>query len=92
MVEIDMALGTSTKEDRRNRSTNNLDNSSRDFAAIKSRGNPKLLTTRKGKLYDGNYAILNELPSLRTFLKELWQNHAENNVTKRTSSRVKKGK
>jgi hypothetical protein len=79
-----MALGTSTKEDRKKRSANNIEYLSRDFTAMKSIENPKLLTTRKRKPYDGNYAKLNELPSLWTFLKELGQNHAENNVTERT--------
>jgi hypothetical protein len=90
MAEIDKALGTRTKEDRREMSANNIEYLSRDFTAMKSLKNPKLLTTRKGKLYDGNYALLNELPSLWTFLKELWQSHAENNSNERTSSKVKK--
>ena len=57
---------------------------------MKSIENPKLLTTRKGKPYDGNYAMKNELPSLWTFLKKLWQSHAKKNVTKRMSSKLRK--
>jgi hypothetical protein len=36
--------------------------------------------------------MLNELPSLWTFLKELWQNHAEKNVTKQILSKLTKEK
>jgi hypothetical protein len=82
MAEIDMALGTRAKEDRKKRSANNIEYLSRDSTAMKSIENPKLLTTRKGKPYDRNYAMINELPSLWTFLKKLWQGHAEKKMSR----------
>jgi hypothetical protein len=90
MAEIVMALGTSTKENRRKISAINIEYFSRDFTTMKSVETPKSLATKKGKPYDGNYAMLNELPSLWTFLKELWQSHTEKNVTKRISSKLRK--
>ena len=47
MKEIDMALGTGTKENRKKRSANNVEHLSRDFTAMKPIENPKPLTTRK---------------------------------------------
>jgi hypothetical protein len=92
MAEIDMALGTGTRENRKKRSTNKVERLPKNFTAMKPIESPKPLTPRKGKLYDGNYALLNEIPSLWTFLKELWQNHAEKNVTKQILSKLAKEK
>ena len=92
MAEIDKALGLNKNENRRRRALNNVDSSMSEQTTIKSTTSYSLTTSKQNKLYDGNYAMLNELPSLWTFLKELWQNHAEQNVTKQILSKLAKEK
>jgi hypothetical protein len=90
MAEIDKALGFNKKESRRRRALNNVDSSISEYTTIKSTTSFPLTTSRKNKLYDGNYAMLNELPSIWTYLRQLWQDHTARNITKKISPKEEK--
>ena len=72
MAEIDKAIGLGKAiEKRKKRSISenqNLDNDKETQNIIK----PNKTQLRQGKFYDGKYALLNELPTVWNFFKELW--------------------
>jgi hypothetical protein len=70
MAEIDKALGANNRESRRRRALSKMDDFISEQTTIKSTTSSPVTTSSIKKLYDGNYGMLNELPTIWTYLKQ----------------------
>ena len=83
MAEIDKAIGFGKTIEKRKRRSINVDQNSDIDKETQDTIEPIKTQLRQRKFYDGQYALLNELPTVWNFFKELWNgpkqvNRAEN--------------
>ena len=81
MAEIDKAIGLGkTIEKRRKRSISENQNQDTNDIENPSINKPIKTKLRERKFYDGQYALLNELPTVWNFFKELWNRPKSSNT------------
>ena len=77
MAEIDKAMGISSKGNRQKRSIKDHPSSKNDKGPHQDTRTPIQPPAKERKFYDGNYALINEIPNIWNFLKgpNTWNNH-----------------